>query len=39
VEIHEKLGYSFYHDHHLIKPWFLNFGAPSSYLNTCDNRP
>jgi hypothetical protein len=22
VKLHEKLGYPFYHDHHLIKPWF-----------------
>jgi hypothetical protein len=30
--IHEKLGYSFYHDHYLINPLFLKFWCPFSPL-------
>jgi hypothetical protein len=32
VKIHEKLGYPFYHDYYLIKPWFLMFLCPFSPL-------
>jgi hypothetical protein len=28
VETHEKLGYFFYHDHYLIKLWFLKLWVP-----------
>jgi hypothetical protein len=33
VKIYEKLGYSFYHDHYIINPWFLKFWC--SLLPTC----
>jgi hypothetical protein len=32
VKIHERLGYSLYHDHYLIDPWFLRFWCPFSPL-------